>query len=95
MSPPHASAGSGHGWTPIPRLSPPSLGPHSVLGSTLGMLWSWGWISHCPDTPLHPDPACGEAAAPILCSPHGGVPVPAHITFNYPDTSRDSSGAAW
>lgn len=47
----------------IPGVHPE---PHShrALGSPTRMLWSWVWVSPCPDTPPHPDPACGEAAAP-------------------------------
>lgn len=53
----------------------------------MGMLWSWVWVSPCPDTPLHPNPACEEAASPSTPSPVGSL-LPAHFTFNYPDTSR-------
>lgn len=72
---------------------PPSLGfnpgltSHCVLESPMGMLWSWMSVSPCPDTPLHPNPACGEAASPSTPSPVGSL-LPAHFTFNYPDTSR-------
>lgn len=67
MSPPRASTGSGHGWTPIPRLPLPSLGfipgLTAAVSLSTGMLWSWVgvsppcvtslWGGSCP-LPLHP-----------------------------------------
>lgn len=73
MSPPHAPR-SGHGWTPIPRLPPPSLGfiPGLTATVSLGLLWSWLWVS---------------LAAPRVPAPSTvGSLLPA--PFNYPDTSR-------
>lgn len=68
-------------WTwldPHPQAAPsipgvhPSPHSHCVLGSPMRILL--GWVSRCPDTPLHPDPACEEAAAPCPLHPPRWAP---------------------
>lgn len=56
MSPPHASAGSGHGWTPIPRLSPPSLG--FIPGLTMSLGPPWGCSGAGAGSPIALTPHC-------------------------------------
>lgn len=93
MSLPHASTGSGHGWTP------PSLGFIPDLTVSLGP--PWGCSGAGCGFPIALTPHCtptlpvGRQLPPCSAVPTVGSLLPARITFNYPDTCRDSSGGAW